>query len=289
MIGREPDGFLRIKPPKGVTVWIHRQFVQMLPGSAASLPTTGRSDIPSPGAGASKGGKGVPADTEKASLGTAAGAVSVEGRPSSALAAIADPTLRETLRGLDARAEAELKKPVEQRNFRPLIGEYEKVASGASDETGRRYARARLDQLRYMAKVVETLQELRRMNEKAESQRRRFLEERAELGSKLPPIPSDIDVQGELRTSALYPPGSQPRRFRLVDASGGRERTIGYVEIPPDAKIAVNDLVGRYVGVRASKKRLQAGAINPVPIYVAEDIVPLQPPKTAAAVSPGEH
>ena len=56
--------------------------------------------------------------------------------------------------------------------------------------------------------------------------------------------------------------------------------TIGYVEIPQGSTIDVAGFLGRYVGVVASAKRLQTGGVDPVPVYVARDLILLQPAAT---------
>ena len=40
----------------------------------------------------------------------------------------------------------------------------------------------------------------------------------------------------------------------------------------------MEDYLGRYVCVRAAEKRLLAGGVNPVPIYVVSELVILEPP-----------
>jgi hypothetical protein len=52
------------------------------------------------------------------------------------------------------------------------------------------------------------------------------------------------------------------------------------VELTGELKEKAEEFVGKYVGVRASDKRLQVGGVNPVPIYVAAEIVLLTPPET---------
>ena len=103
-----------------------------------------------------------------------------------------------------------------------------------------------------------------------------------------PEVPVALDAQGELRISALYPPGPGPRRFRLVDPDGETERTIGYVEIPVGSSIDATKFVGRYVGVRASRQRLQPGGVQPVPVYIASELVLLPRPEPADATAATE-
>jgi hypothetical protein len=89
------------------------------------------------------------------------------------------------------------------------------------------------------------------------------------------PTPSGLDAQGELRVSALYPPGSIPRRYRLVDASGPTDRTIAYIEFPDVADVDPDQYIGRHVGVRAAEKRWQRGGVDPIPVYVVKELVAL--------------
>ena len=186
---------------------------------------------------------------------------------------------RRTKPKLDA-ARAELTKPIAERRFQPLIARYQAVADRGGDGLDRQYALARVAQLSQMKALIDTVRRMRKLDEQAESQRREFLDGRAKIREAMPPIPKELDAQGELRVSALYPPGSVPRRYRLVDPAGVGQRTIGYVEIPQDSSIAVEDFLGRYVGVRAAAKRLQTGGVNPVPIYVAGELILLQPTTT---------
>ena len=185
--------------------------------------------------------------------------------------------MRDELKRLDALASAELAKTVAERQLDPVIAKYRSLANQDGDEFSKRYAEARIAQLSGMAKVVKAVRTMRRLSDAADSKRREYLEARAMIGSKLPSVPTELDAQGELRTSALYPVGTLPRRYRLVDTSGPADRTVGYVEIPVDSRIDVDRFLGSYVGIRATAKRLQRGGVNPVPIYVAGDIVPLKP------------
>ena len=71
------------------------------------------------------------------------------------------------------------------------------------------------------------------------------------------------------------------QRFRLIDPTSESDRTIGYVEIPPDSGLNAEGYLGRYVGVRASAQRVQTGGVNPVPIYIARELILLEPPQSA--------
>lgn len=279
ILGREPDGFLRIKPPVGTSVWVNRGYVEYVPEAAAATTPTPvavtDSDAGEPKAAGPKmpGAPDTPKD-DKAAVGS-------QQAHGSTLAGLPPTEAREELEKIEKAARAEVAKPVSQREFEPLIKRYQAVADAEDDDSlAQRYALARVQQLSQMNALIDTVRMMRKLDEEAATKRRGFLEGRAKIRETLPPIPSEVDAQGELRVSALYPPGSPLQRYRLVDATGARERTIAYVEIPQDSTIAVEAFLGRYIGVRASGARLQTGGVDPVPIYVAGELILLQPPTT---------
>ncbi len=261
VLKRDADGFLRIKPPVGTTVWVSRKFVEPIP-SGRSVPDL--SPVMGTLVGDSDAGT-VPA--------TAIELAEADGAVSDDLSKIPETAQRTVLTGIDTDARAELSKPIVDREFSALIERYQAVADKGKDTVSGRYALARVGQLTDMASVVATVKRVRSLGEQADSKRKGYLEARAKIRSVRPPIPTELDAQGELRVSALYPPGSMPRRYRLIDRTGDIEKTIGYVELPPDSTIRVNDFLGRFVGVRAGAKRLQRGGIDPVPIFVVSELV----------------
>ncbi len=322
ILGRNPDGFFRIEPPAGATVWINRAFVERVPDALLKLEAEGgppvkktatdidasapAHDVPLPPASdatpkvvlakktdassVDRSTKGPalmpsikPADPEKR---TAADPKPVvQSRPiapdaatvPSPLSLVPPSEQRRGLEELDAAVDAEVAKQPTERNFEPIIEGYKRIASQSEDEFAQRYAEARLGQLESMASLVGTLRRIRELNEEAEIKRRQFMQERANADFvTLPAVLTGFDAQGELRTSALYPPGTQPRRLRLIDPAA-HGRTVGYVEIPTDSNIVVEGFLGRFVGVRASEKRLQVGGVDPVPIYIVRELVILQP------------
>lgn len=304
ILGRDPDGFLRIKPPEDVTVWVSRTYVAppspVRPASArdgnqepkqpASEEVTDKAPAkPSPQSrDASAGEGGTTSKASDASLLPAESASTPVGG-GSALETLPETEQRRQLIELDRLANEELHKPLAERHYKPLIEQYTSVAAQDEDEFAKQYAKARVQQLDYLANLRDTVQRLRKLGREAESKRRDYLQARASIRETLPPIPTGLDAQGELRISALYPPGEGgPRRFRLVDTSGPTPRTVGYVEIPSDSTVDVDEYLGRYVGVRAAAKRLQTGGVNPVPIYVLGELVPLQPAATDEAQQPDQ-
>jgi len=262
ILARDPDGFLRIKPPSGVTFWISRNLVEMMPDSALTVGVGVRPSPRIPG----------PVDAQP---GDAQGAVTETGAPDAddnALAHVETGDLRATLAELDKSVEAEVTKPIRERDFEALIPEYRKIAEQQIDTIAREYGAMRAVQVADMAALANTVKTMRRLTDEATAQRREFLERRSKIVEANPPIPAGLDAQGELRESSLYPEGKWPRRFRLVEATGKSERTIAYVEVPKDAAIDINRFIGLYVGVRAAEKRLHGG-VDPVPIYVVGEIM----------------
>lgn len=279
ILGRDADGFLRIRPPAGVTVWINRQFVQMIPDALLEAERAAAVSVPKE--------KKVEADATPTDDAAASPDAKTDAKPAvaevtsetlrSPLADVAPTEQRELLENLDVEAQAELAKPVLERQFAKLIEKYEAVATQTEDAFASQYARTRAAQLTKMAELVDTVRKMRRLSEAASSERRKYLELRSGIVATMPPIPSGVDAQGVLRVSALYPEGSRPRRYRLMGTAGGFEKTIAYVEVPRDVKIKIQEYIGQYVGVRAASKRLQAGGVNPVPIYLLGDLVRLDP------------
>lgn len=279
ILGRNPDGFLRIVPPDGVTLWMSTEFVAQVPeGRGPADPTAAGSkveteDTPKPVAEPTTEPKIVATPPKKS------------GASGSLLGALPPTYERRQLNLIDADVEKELAVPVLERQYQPLIDRYAEIAGQEEDEFARRYAQARIDQLKNMAEAAETIRKVRSLSVQTDAQRRKYMEARAALPEVQVPVPSGLDAQGELRVSALYPPSSDPRRYRLVDPSEPPGRTIGYVDVPADSNLNVDQFIGRYVGVRAAQKRLQAGGVNPVPIYLAREIILLQPTRATEGLS----
>ncbi|MFQ5414469.1 MAG: SH3 domain-containing protein [Phycisphaerae bacterium] len=279
ILGRTPDGFYRIEPPAGVTVWINRRFVNLLPDTTPhALPPAG-----STGAGSTRrAAAGTPPAPDRAAPG--AGTDLRDATRGTG----ADTPYLEELHAIDADTRAELGKPVDQRDLAPLIGRYRAVAERRADVAATRYARARVDELEHMAAQLEAVGRIRDISERMVAKRREFLAARAKMGQVLHAAAPVVgfDAQGELRVSAMYPGGAFPRRYRLVDPSVPHGRIIAYVEFPPDSTLRAEDYLGRYVGLRAARTRLQSGGVNPVPIYIASELVVLAR-NHAADANPG--
>ncbi len=284
IIGREPDGFLRIAPPAGVTLWISSDYVEPVPdelvklqrqgdpaGTAENVDTEGAGEKPAPGAESASSGVIRAADAE------------MEEGSRSPFAGMQATPQREELEQIDADVEDELAKPLLDRRFAQVLERYGTIAEQEEDEVASRYAHVRCEQINRMVELVDSVKKMRDLGEQTEARRREFLTQRMQLPEMSPPEPDGLDAQGELRESALYPPERDPRRYRLIDPNEASARTIGYVEIPADSTIDARSYLGRYVGVRASRTRLQAGGVDAIPIYLASELVLVTPAASTAA------
>lgn len=305
ILASNPDGFLRIKPPVGATVWINKQFVkagttipgdvQVKSGSAETSEPVAKSEavptntIAAPSADGEKLASANPADPTRSEHSTSKPVVESHETTTEKTVVVKQPAdskpqheYRKELEALDAAARTELAKDVGDRNWAPLVAKYETIEKQADDEVSRVYAKHRVEQLTDLMSVTTTIRELKSLDENSDDVRRAYLEQR----NLLPPVvplnhPVGVDAQGELRVSALYPPGSLPRRYRLIDPTTPSPKTVAYVEIPPDSTIEIDRFIGRFVGIRASNKTLQTSGANPVPILVASEIVSLSAPESS--------
>jgi uncharacterized protein YgiM (DUF1202 family) len=291
ILGRNPDGFLRIKPPQGATVWVSRAFAQLRsdsrPASAQGADTATPSDATDVAAATS------PASTSASADGPTTGPHTI-GTPtpgtSNARRAASSGDVdgwQKKLAELDLVTNMEFEKLVPLRQLDQFVAKYREVSEQANNEMVRQYAQRRMEEISTAIEATTAYHQLKKLDDIAETKRREYRASRAGIPEAMPTFPSGIDAKGELRVSALFPPGSTPQRYRLIDPSVAGGRTIGYVEIPPDSPIKAGDFLGRYVGVRALERRVQSGGVDPVPIYITSELVLLEPPAAPAATETG--
>ena len=283
ILGKNPDGFLRIKPPPGATLWINKSFAQLTsdtrPAGSANADTTVPSAEPvSPASDA--------ADQQPATTIASAVPAKPSSKPAPPRAATATSEAQHRkLTELDTAVSKEYTKPVAQRNFESFMAQYRTIIAEAGDEFIQQYAQRRLEELQMALEATSSIDHWKKIEEIAAAKRREYRTARAAI-PEAPPAGPSIEAQGELRISALFPPGGSPERYRLVDPSTAGERTIAYVEIPSGSNIRVNDFLNKFVGVRALERRVQSGGVNPIPIYIADDLVLLEPPDVQSNARP---
>ena len=283
ILGRNPDGFLRIKPPPGATLWINKSFAQLngdtRPAGTANADTTASGTEPN----------SPTSDAVSAQPGTSAATPIAEKPISKPVAARTSTTASDAqhrkLSELDTALTKEFAKPVADRNFESFMAQYRTLIAEAGDEFIQQYAQRRLEELQTALEATSSIGHWKKIEEIAEAKRREYRTARAAIPEAAPAGPS-IEAKGELRISALFPPGGTPERYRLVDPSTAGERTTAYVEIPAGSNIRVNDFLNKFVGVRALERRVQSGGVNPIPIYIADDLVLLEPPDVQSNARP---
>ncbi len=271
ILGRNPDGFVRIKPPAGATLWVNRAYVNLGPATDATTANALPAQPVSIEANAS----------ESVASATPVMKPVIEEKPKKAaeLPALGTTALRRQLEEIDAAAQAELAKPLTERRFDPIIARYQPIADQTEDDFAREYAKARIQQVSDFGDLASAIAKVNSLDEQAKAYRYQSLAARSLIPEPTPLTePAGIEVQGLLKVSALYPPGSPTPRYRLIDPTSDSERTIGYVEVPAEVSVKVDEFLGRYVGVRASAQRIQTGGVNPIPIYIARELVLMAPP-----------
>lgn len=291
ILGRNPDGFLRIKPPQGATVWVSRAFAQLRSDSRPASVQGGDTATPSDTTGAASATS--PASSSASANGPTTGPRTI-GTPtpgtSNAPRAVSSGDVdgwQKKLEELDSATNKELQKPVAERHLDLLVAKYREASEQANSEMIRQYAQRRIEEIGTAVEATTAYHQLKKLDDIAETKRREYRASRAGIPETMPTFPSGIDAKGELRVSALFPPGSTPQRYRLIDPSVAGGRTIGYVEIPPDSPVKAEEFLGRYVGVRALERRVQSGGVDPVPIYITNELVLLEPPAAPGATETG--
>ena len=93
-----------------------------------------------------------------------------------------------------------------------LIAMYEPLAEPEGQPMGRRYAEARLNQLREQQQVIETIRSLRVADDELIRLRQDALQARAQVRIEAIPKGRDFDLVGELRPSHVYNSPALPRR-----------------------------------------------------------------------------
>ena len=283
ILGKNPDGFLRIKSPPGATLWINKSFAQLSSdGRPAAPPNT---DASPPAADPINAADGTPTPSSGTAL---ASPIPVKANPRPTASRVSNPASEaqhRKLSELDVGLTKEFAKPAAERNFDSFISQYRAVAAEASDEFVQQYSQRRIEELQTALEAASSIGHWKKIDEIAETKRREYRTARAAIPEAAPAAPS-IEAKGELRISALFPPGGTPERYRLVDPSTAGERTIAYVEIPAGSNIRVNDFLNKFIGVRALERRVQTGGVNPIPIYIADDLVLLEPPDVQSSAQP---
>lgn len=275
ILGKNPDGFLRIKPPPGATLWINKSFAQLTNDTrpATASPTEPASPLGVPDTATTDAAT----DSQPTTLATPTPAQPSSKTASSQTSLTTSQAQHTRLSELEVLVNKEFAKPVSDRVFESLLAQYRTILAEAADEFIQQYAQRRIEELQMALEASSSIEHWKKIEEIADAKRREYRSARAAIPEAVPAGPT-IEAKGELRVSALFPPGGSPERYRLVDPSTAGERTTAYVEIPAGSNLRISEYLNKFVGVRALERRVQSGGVNPIPIYIADDLVLLEPP-----------
>lgn len=299
VLGENPDGFLRIAPPKNAGVYISRDYVETVPGSSAALHQERGTAIPENDERSTAGEDSRRSDPDGTSVSTGdptgADAPSATGTDASTAkkasasnsafapdmdspwAGLAETPQRRRLMDLDAQLEGQMAKPVLERQLDSLITEFKSVADQKKDELAREYAAKRVAQLEASRASIETVRSLRDLDSKAQAMLQSGATTATTTTSDSKPKSPTYAARGELVASAIFTGGDTPARLRLVDPSTPERLTVGYVEIAQGSGIDVRTYLGQFVGVKAERAELLEG-VRGVPVYYANELVMLDRP-----------
>lgn len=263
VLGPHNDDYLRIAPPEGVRLYISQDFVARRRGSVAKPESE---PVPTP-----PSASGAPDAPPVDSAGDDVAVSAAPGEEKSK-----EVTLyRDEIEELDAALAAEMREPLLHRDYSSLIARYGVLAEQNDDEYARVYAKSRIIQLEEASDGLSAVRELRDLGAKLKRERTIKLIERQQWRIRERKIGGGYDAIGELRPSMIWTSPTGPKRYRLVGDEKPTPRTIGYVEIPPQSDLDINQFLGRRVGVRAGTTRLETRDVDPIVIYVASELVVL--------------
>ncbi len=276
ILGREENGYYRIIPPAGAKLWMHSTYVERVPAALLELEAASQGELPAENDIAAE----QPVDAPTGAAVPLTGEPEVPS-PAEVEAQIAD--YRQQIKEIDAELKAELAKPLFRRELAPILERFAPLVEQETDAFARAYARTRSTQIADMIEIIGAVQQVRNLGDQVKSARQEAMTARANIRPTALTIKEGFDAEGELRFSAVYDSPAGPQRYRLVDPAVSPVRTLGYVEIPRDTEFDVEAFVGRRVAVRAREVKYQTGEVNPIAIYVAADIVALDPPSPTNA------
>jgi SH3-like domain-containing protein len=301
IIGTAVDGFLKIQPPTGVSVWVRGDYVQRVPNHMLNQPAAASGKLP-----AIDGTTGAPAVAGSAGTGTpsAAGAQPSAGAArepaiemlggdselermlSSSGDGTADAAsgagFRAKLQTAEEAMLAELQKPMPERRFDEVRKLYEEIAAQGTDTVSSMFAQRRLAQIDTVLTRRDTLRQMRDLMDQVARDRKDALAGRNSVRPEMRLIERGFEAKGQLRESMIFDSPVGPRRFRLVDPKVATPRTLCYVEIPAESEIDVTRFIGQLVGIRARKQYLETGNVNPIPVVVVDEMVILDDAEVAS-------
>lgn len=275
ILDESADGnFFKIVPPPGAHLWISGDFVSREAGPAERTASETPTMEPVP-----TGELELTARKDDAALSSPAPRRPESARPTRPAREPRSriiPEHQKQREAIAAEIAAEFAKPMQERNFNDVIQKLTPLAEQSDDSIMQLYARNRIKQLQGHMELAGAITSLREVRTTAIDEADRIARERERIRVAEATRPDDIAVRGMIKVSGIYTGSdSQPRRWRIVDPD--TDRTVAYIELPPDSPMDPVQYYGNYVGIRASSRRLMTGTVPPVPIYTVAEIVVMDP------------
>lgn len=266
----EDNSAYKIEPPDGARVWVSSQFIKTANNKAVSAVATPAAK--SPAKATTPNAANAKEATRELARNLPQNSVSV----STTRPAIFGPQ-SEDLKTIDALIEAEMKKPLTQQTWKPIIEKLRPIARQEEDGVSKAYAEGRIKQLQSKADMIAAIGDINTLQKSSEDEHALAAQVRKGITPPAEPVMDGrVEAHGELRPSQVFDMQSEamPKRFRLVDPS--TDRTIAYVEAG-DSPIDLNKYLGKYVSVRAQTRRLTSGTVQPISILLPDELAVVEP------------
>jgi uncharacterized protein YgiM (DUF1202 family) len=225
LLGQEKEGYLKIMPPRGSSLWVSSKYVQQTTRPA--------------GATGSRPGQAQPALT--ASSGP-----------------VAEPTAEaqrlKDFAGLQDKFNAERAKPLAEQDYTAIKKSLTDLANDTNAGKAAQYARRLLEQVANCELAKQAAGELEQQDKLLKTAQDRIAKAHEKLVSENPDM-GRFCVIGKLETSTIFSGGTQAKRFRVTDDAG---KTVCYAEaVGAAAGTDMTGFVGQKVGL--------VGTIKPYP------------------------
>ncbi len=298
----ESEGFYKIETPESASLWISARYVVPVDQADASLaartPAIGSNAAPGPQqaremleSGVIRRGSDPPpapadeADTDAAAERQTADVAAATTQP-------AESNWHQRFETLEAKVKAEAGKPLTERDWKPLIAEYQPLAEQNQDAAVAAAARIRIESLERLSRTREALEAVERAD-------RLFASEMRIMDRPLPAPATRAaeepkwDARGVLKASWVFTGLNTPKLYRLVDPA--TDTAVAYVQQTPDLANELESLAGQYVTVRAARTSFRpewnVNLIVPAAVAAAESPAgatarPMEQPPVAAPADP---
>jgi len=290
ILGETDDGFYKIAPPKDVAVWVSGQFVARTPDApeftwdgqawvSSASPTQISDDsteaiaeAPTPTEPADETAptitKGPQLETDRAAH------TADSSKPAEAQITAARAANQALIDQIEKDLDVELQKKLKDRRLEPFIERFQPIArqDQNADEVSVLYAQNRIQQLQEQIEAKAAVLHVTQLASQLVETRQRSASERDTVLPIQRREPRRYDVRGMLTKSFVFTSPVGPKRYRIIDPSSRPAVTLAYIEVPQGKQLDEDLLLGRYVGIRASGKRIQQGVVRPVPVFLVDDV-----------------